>query len=127
MSYIPSMEWEVEFTNEFEDWWNCLSEDEQADVNAKVILLVKLGPSLPAAARRSDSFFAAREHEGTSDSAFWQVLSPALCVRPAPLRHSADWWRRGRAMIAGTKNSVPVADGLYDRHLEALKKEQEKK
>jgi hypothetical protein len=39
VSYIPSMEWEVEFTSEFEDWWNCLSEDEQADVNAKVILL----------------------------------------------------------------------------------------
>jgi hypothetical protein len=33
MSYIPSMEWEVEFTSEFEDWWNGLSEDEQADVN----------------------------------------------------------------------------------------------
>ena len=47
MSYIPSMEWEVEFTNEFEGWWNSLSEDEQADVNAKVILLQKLGPSLP--------------------------------------------------------------------------------
>ena len=43
MSYIPSMEWEVEFTSEFEDWWNNLSEDEQADVNAKVILLQKLG------------------------------------------------------------------------------------
>ena len=33
------MEWEVEFTSEFEDWWNSLSEDEQADVNARVILL----------------------------------------------------------------------------------------
>jgi len=41
------MEWEVEFTSVFEAWWNCLSEDEQADVNAKVILLQKLGPSLP--------------------------------------------------------------------------------
>ena len=39
MSYIPSTEWVVEFTSEFEDWWNSLSEDEQADVNAKVILL----------------------------------------------------------------------------------------
>ena len=41
------MEWEVEFTSEFEDWWNSLSEDEQSDVNAKVILLQKLGPNLP--------------------------------------------------------------------------------
>ena len=45
MNYIPFMEWEVEFTREFEDWWNGLSEAEQVDVNAKVILLQKLGPA----------------------------------------------------------------------------------
>jgi hypothetical protein len=33
--------------HQLEDWWHSLSEDEQADVNAKVILLQKLGPSLP--------------------------------------------------------------------------------
>ncbi len=47
MSYIPSMEWEVEFTDEFSNWWDGLSEAEQVDVNAKVILLQKIGPSLP--------------------------------------------------------------------------------
>src|SRR5580692_7353394 len=47
MSYIPSMEWEVEFTDEFSNWWDGLSEAEQVDVNAKVILLQKIDPSLP--------------------------------------------------------------------------------
>jgi hypothetical protein len=37
------MEWEVAFTSAFEDWWNSLSEDEQVDENARVILLEKLG------------------------------------------------------------------------------------
>jgi hypothetical protein len=42
------MEWEVEFTDEFSKWWDRLTEAEQVDVNAKVILLQKIGPSLPA-------------------------------------------------------------------------------
>ena len=73
------MEWEVEFTREFEDWWNGLSEAEQVDVNAKVTLLQKLGPSLPRP--HADLIHsAAREHEGTSESAFWRTLSRALCA-----------------------------------------------
>ena len=40
------MEWEVEFTEEFETWWNCLTLAEQEAVNAKVMLLQKIGPLL---------------------------------------------------------------------------------
>ena len=47
MSYIPSMEWEVEYTGELSSWWDGLSEAEQVDVNAKVVLLQKVGPGLP--------------------------------------------------------------------------------
>jgi hypothetical protein len=36
--------WEVEFTNEFEDWWTKLNNDEQEDVDASVGLLIKAGP-----------------------------------------------------------------------------------
>lgn len=42
------MEWEVEFTDDFFSWWEGLTEAEQADVNAKLVLLQKIGPSLPA-------------------------------------------------------------------------------
>jgi hypothetical protein len=49
------MEWKVEFTYEFSSWWDCLSEAEQVDVNAKVILLQKIGPNLP---RPSDRTFS---------------------------------------------------------------------
>jgi hypothetical protein len=94
MSYIPSMEWEVEFTREFEEWWNNLSEGEQVDVNAKVILLQKLGPSLPRphadlihSSRHANMKELRVQHAG-------QTLSFAIRVRPAPLRHSADWWRQ---------------------------------
>ena len=41
------MAWEVEFTNEFEAWWNGLTEEEQIELDAKVRLLEQHGPVLP--------------------------------------------------------------------------------
>ena len=42
-----AVEWEVEFTNEFERWWDGLKQEEQEDVAASVILLQRFGPTLP--------------------------------------------------------------------------------
>src|SRR5258708_17323425 len=47
IGYIPHVEWQVEYTNEFDAWWGKLSEDEQVVIAAKVELLEKHGPSLP--------------------------------------------------------------------------------
>jgi hypothetical protein len=46
LDHIPYVAWEVEFTDEFEAWWNALSETEQEDVRASVNLLRERGPSL---------------------------------------------------------------------------------
>jgi hypothetical protein len=40
------MEWDVEFTDEFEHWWIALSENEQDSVDQMVRLLQARGPSL---------------------------------------------------------------------------------
>jgi hypothetical protein len=45
--YIPSMAWQVEYTDEFGDWWDTLNEEEQVDVDAIVGLLEEKGPNLP--------------------------------------------------------------------------------
>lgn len=39
--------WEVEYIDEFEVWWNSLTESEQDDVAAYVQLLAEKGSSLP--------------------------------------------------------------------------------
>jgi hypothetical protein len=39
--------WDVEYTDEFETWWNALNEDEQESVAASVGLLEERGPQLP--------------------------------------------------------------------------------
>jgi hypothetical protein len=41
------MEWNVEYSDEFGDWWKSLSEDEQESIAASVGLLEQRGPSLP--------------------------------------------------------------------------------
>ena len=38
--------WDVEYTDEFEDWWSGLSADEQVSLAASVQLLEERGPSL---------------------------------------------------------------------------------
>jgi hypothetical protein len=44
--YIYAMKWEVEYTDEFGQWWSGLSEQEQISVAASVHLLEERGPSL---------------------------------------------------------------------------------
>ena len=41
------MEWEIEYTNEFEKWWATLTVEEQESIAVSVGLLEKLGPNLP--------------------------------------------------------------------------------
>lgn len=41
------MAWEAEFTDEFEEWWNGLSETEQIKIDAAVRVLEEYGPDLP--------------------------------------------------------------------------------
>ncbi|MBV9937306.1 MAG: hypothetical protein JO150_02285 [Acidobacteriaceae bacterium] len=40
------MAWEVEFTDEFGQWWKTLLADQQDDVAYSVSLLAELGPNL---------------------------------------------------------------------------------
>ena len=41
------MNWEVEYTDTFEEWWDNLTKAEQTSVAATVELLEKRGPQLP--------------------------------------------------------------------------------
>src|SRR5215470_19850349 len=43
---MTPMEWEVEYTDEFNAWWETLTEGQQEDVAAVVGVLEKCGPSL---------------------------------------------------------------------------------
>lgn len=116
------MTWEVEFTDEFEAWWQGLSGDEQESVAASVELLERLGADL----RFPHS-------SGISSSQYGHMRELRVQHKGRPLRvlYAFDPRRTAILLIGGDKTGndrwyeefVPVADRLYDAHLDALRKE----
>ncbi len=119
------MEWEVEFTDDFSNWWESLSEDERVDVNAKVILLQKIGPSLP---RPQADLIHSSRHPNTKE------LRIQHSGRPYRVLFAFDPRRYAILLIGGDKTGndrwheefVPKADDLYDRNLKTLQKEEKR-
>ena|SRR5262249_59911778 len=116
------MAWEVEYTDEFEEWWSSLAEEEQEDIAASVGLLEEMGPRLPyphSSGIQSSKHGAMRElrvqHKG----------------RPYRVLYAFDPRRTAMLLIGGDKTGddgwydryVPIADRIYDQHLVAIQKE----
>ena len=116
------MEWEVEYTDEFEAWWTTLSEKEQEDIAVVVGLLESKGTSLgfPYCSGVVDS-----KHEHMRE------LRVQHKGRPYRILYAFDPRRCAILLIGGDKTGkdrwyeefVPIADRLYDKHLEQLRKE----
>ena len=116
------MVWEVEFTDEFEAWWNTLSEVEQDAIDVSVNLLQELGPHLP------------RPHADTlhgSRHANMKELRSQCQGRPLRTLFAFDPRRTAILLVGGDKTGddrfyermIPLADGLYDEHLRQLREE----
>ena len=114
------MVWEVEYTDEFGAWWNTLTEAEQIDVASVVGLLEKRGPALrfphssAVHSSRHDHMCELRiQHRG----------------RPYRVLYAFDPRRVAILLLGGDKTGqdqwyerfVPVANRLYEEHLESLK------
>lgn len=117
------MPWEVEFTDEFEVWWNSLSEEEQDSVAFGVGLLEEKGPHLP------------RPHADTVHESKYPNMKELRCQhegRPYRVLFAFDPRRVGMLLIGGDKTgnprwydeSVPKADAIYEQHLKEIEAEQ---
>lgn len=116
------MEWEVEYTDQFNSWWEGLTEAEQEDIDAIVRVLEQRGPALR------------RPHVGTIDGsrhANMQELIVQHAGRPYRILFAFDPRRCAILLIGGDKMGnprwyqeyVPIADELYDEHLATLRRE----
>ncbi len=116
------MAWEVEFTAEFEAWWDGLTADEQDTVDVGVKMLMVHGPLLH------------RPHSDTvKGSRHANMKELRVQHRGAPYRvlYAFDPRRSAILLIGGNKTGdarwydrmIPVADDLYDEHLATLRKE----
>jgi hypothetical protein len=117
------MPYQVEYTDEFEDWWNTLSEDEQDDVAATVELLIDKGPMLP--------FPYSSKIDG-SKHRHMRELRIQHAGKPYRVLYAFDPRRTAILLIGGNKTGkdrwytefVPIADALYDQHISKLKKKE---
>ncbi len=114
------MVWEVEFTDEFGQWWRSLSENQQDDIAYSVSLLAELGPSLgfPHSSKVTSS-----RHSGMRE------LPTQSGGRPLRTLYIFDPSRTAILLIGGDKTGndrsyeqfVPVADRIYQQYLEELR------
>lgn len=116
------MAWDVEYTDEFERWWLGLSEPEQESVAASVGLIEQFGPQLP---------FPHSSGIGRSRHGHMRELRVQHQGRPYRVFYAFDPRRVAILLIGGDKTGddlwyerfIPLADRLYDEHLETLKHE----
>src|SRR4051794_19521311 len=110
------MYWEVEFTDQFEDWWNSLNEDEQIEIQASVKLLSEFGPNLR---------FPYSSGITQSKHSHMRELRTQCEGRPFRTLYAFDPRRTAILLIGGDKTGndrwyeefVPKADRIYDQHL----------
>lgn len=110
------MEWDVEYTDEFGDWWATLQEAEQIDVAAVVGLLEKKGPVLPYP---FSSGITGSKHSHMRELRIQHAGAPYRVL------YAFDPRRVAVLLIGGNKTGddrwydrfIPVADALYDQHL----------
>ena len=90
------MPWEVEYTDEFGQWWQVLPEGQQDAVAARVELLMEHGPNLPypysSDIRGSRHGVMAR----APSPKWWQAPAGLLCLRPQADVDAANRWRQDR-------------------------------
>lgn len=116
------MAWDVEYTDEFESWWDDLTEEEQIDIDAVVGLLEAKGPHLPypySSDIKGSRYGVLRElriqHKG----------------KPYRILYAFDPRRTAILLIGGRKAGgkdwyetfVPLAENIYEEHLKSLTEE----
>ena len=112
----------MEYTDEFEHWWEDLDEYEQESVTSCVLLLEAKGPTL------AYPFCSGIEQ---SKHSHLRELRIQHNGRPYRVLYAFDPRRVAILLIGGDKTGddrwydkyVPLADKIYDKHIAALEKE----
>ena len=119
------MEYNVINSNEFEIWWNTLSEPEMIDVLAYINLLEIRGPNLP---------FPYSSKINESKIEHMRELRIQYKGKPYRVLYAFDPERNALLLVGGNKQgnkrwykiNVPIADKIYAKHIKLLKNKKEK-
>ena len=115
--------WEVEYTDEFGEWWHTLAVGQQEALDDRIQLLAEHGPGLkrPVVGTIRDSRHSnMKELRASADGRSLRVLFAFDPRRQVILLLGGDktgqwerWYRR----------AIPAADLLYDTYLQELRDE----
>jgi hypothetical protein len=117
--------WEVEFTDEFEEWWNGLKGTDQIKIDAAVRMMEEYGPDLP---------FPMSSGVNRSRHSHMRELRVQIHGKPYRVLYAFNPKRAAILLVGGDKTGdehwyeihVPRADTLYDQHLQELKRQEKK-
>lgn len=115
------MAWEVEYTDEFEAWWDNLDIDEQRRITAAVIKLEERGPALgrPLVGEVIGSRHGKNMKELRPPGATIRILFLFDPRRTAILLLGGD---KEGAWNDWYTEMIPIADDLFDVYLGELRK-----
>lgn len=117
------MSWEIEYTDEFESWWNELDEDDQERVRAAVEILQSAGPALGRPLVDTlEGPTLQKMKELRPRGGHLRVLFAFDPRRVAILLLGGDKTGRWKAWYA---DAIPEAERLYTEHLAQLREEGE--
>lgn len=114
------MSWDVEYTDEFGEWWDGLDPGEQNRIVSYILLLQERGPAL---GRPEADTLQGSRHPNMKE------LRPLPSIR---VLFAFDPRRVAILLIGGDKRHrwtswyremIPVADRLYDEYLDELRRE----
>lgn len=114
--------WEVEYTDEFEEWWDMQSSMLQVEIDTAVQLLEKFGPQL-----------GFPYSSGVKGSRHSHMRELRIQYKGSPYRilYAFNPMRTALLLLGGCKEgqdrwyeqNVMLADKLYDKHLNELDEE----
>ncbi len=116
------MSWDVEYTDEFGEWWAGLTEKQQESLDSSIGLLVDRGPFLG---------FSHSSGVGGSRYKHMRELRTQHGGKPLRTLYAFDPRRAVILLIGGDKTgdnrwysvNIPIADRLYEEHLRKLHEE----
>jgi hypothetical protein len=114
--------WEIEYTNEFELWWQTLREEQQDDIVSVVQLLEEKGTQLP---------FPYSSDIKVSKNSHLRELRIQSGGKPIRIFYAFDPRRVAILLIGGDKTGdkrfyekyIPIADRLYEEYLQEISRE----
>jgi len=119
------VQWAVEYTDQFEEWWTTLDAEAQEDIDVIVRVLESVGPALTRP--YADTVKGSRHPN-------MRELRVQSQGRPLRILYAFDPRRTAILLIGGDKTGltdeqfygtyIPIADRLYDEHLEEIRREE---